>query len=164
VNQVAQQSMGSNPAGNDNRTPRQHLLEEAMRITHRDRNSNYGNPEDNFQTIADLWNGYWNCRVKSKGGAQFMQFNSADVAIMSMLIKVARLGNSQGHHDSAVDVAGYAACLADIQAKMRQSGVINAGIPPGTRVPVANLQQADAAMQQYARNPNQVLESQAGHL
>jgi len=33
-----------------------------------------------------------------------------DVAIMSALIKVARLIESPGHRDSWLDLAGYAAC------------------------------------------------------
>lgn len=90
-------------------TPRSRLLDEAMKITHHDRNANYGNPEDNFKHIAALWN----CYLRVSGRDAFLQ--PADVAVMNMLIKVARLGNNPAHHDSAVDIAGYAACLADIQ-------------------------------------------------
>lgn len=92
-------------------TAREQLLLEAIEITHKDRNTNYGNPEDNFQQIANLWNAYLGNRV------QMITLQSHDVAIMSMLIKVARLAKNSNHHDSAVDVAGYAACLADIQKK-----------------------------------------------
>lgn len=85
-------------------TARARLLEEAMEITHKDRNANYGNPEDNFKQIAKLWVAY-----------KKMDFSTADVAVMCMLIKIARLSKNENHHDSAVDIAGYAACLADIQ-------------------------------------------------
>lgn len=111
------------------KTPREALLLEAMEITHKDRNKNYGNPEDNFQQIANLWNAYLGDRAKkARHAANYSAENpftltSADVAIMSMLIKVARLANNPDHHDSAVDVAGYAACLGDIQNKKRASGV-----------------------------------------
>lgn len=94
-------------------TPRAQILNEAMKITHHDRNANYGNPEDNFQNIANLWNAYL---TVSRPMAAVL--TPADVAVMSMLIKVARLGNNPVHHDSAVDIAGYAACLGDIQASM----------------------------------------------
>jgi|ERR1700748_1678942 len=91
-------------------TPRSRLLQEAMTITHHDRNANYGNPEDNFGHIANLWNNY--LAVSNRDAA----ITPADVAIFQVLQKVARLGNNPNHHDSAVDIAGYAACLADCQA------------------------------------------------
>lgn len=90
-------------------TKRSKLLQEAMSITHHDRNANYGNPEDNFQHIADLWNTYLAINK------QRTEISSGDVAVMNSLIKVARLGNNINHHDSAVDIAGYAACLSDCQ-------------------------------------------------
>jgi hypothetical protein len=86
-----------------------------MEITHHDRNANYGNPEDNFQHIANLWNSY--LRVSRP---QTALITPADVAIMNMLIKVARLGNNPNHYDSALDIAGYAACLADCQVNASQ--------------------------------------------
>lgn len=95
-------------------TARARILNEAMEVIHKDRNANYGNPEDNFQNIANLWNSY--IRV-SRPAAPLI--TSADVAVMSLLIKVARLGNNVTHHDSAVDIAGYAACLGDIQENLR---------------------------------------------
>lgn len=91
-------------------TKRSRLLQEAMQITHHDRNANYGNPEDNFQHIANLWNNYLNVSRPN------IELTKADVAVMNMLIKVARLGNNPNHHDSAVDIAGYAACLSDCQS------------------------------------------------
>lgn len=94
-------------------TARARLLQRAMEITHNDRNANYGNPEDNFQHIANLWNDYLNVRRPEAA-----VITSADVAVMNMLIKVARLGNNPAHYDSTLDIAGYAACLADIQVSM----------------------------------------------
>jgi len=91
-------------------TPRARILNEAMKITHHDRNANYGNPEDNFQHIANLWNDY--LRVRRPQAAVI---TAGDVAVMNMLIKVARLGNNAMHRDSVVDIAGYAACMGDIQ-------------------------------------------------
>lgn len=117
-------------------TARSRILNEAMEITHKDRNSNYGNPEDNFQHIANLWNDY--LRVRRPQAAVL---DSRDVAVMNMLIKVARLGNNPQHRDSVVDIAGYAACLGDAQeasvGKAQHSQIV--GNP-------------DAAMQAYARN------------
>jgi hypothetical protein len=88
-------------------TERSKLLREAESIVNRDRNSVYGNPEDNFQDIADLWSAY-------KG----VRFTMMDVAVMNMLIKVARLKKTPTYRDGLVDIAGYAACGADIQKAM----------------------------------------------
>lgn len=98
-------------------SPREAILEEAKKIVMKDRNSNYGNPEDNFQQIADLWNAYLNARKRNTAitSSNGYQLQPADVAVMNMLIKIARLAKTPSHHDSAVDVAGYAACLGDIQ-------------------------------------------------
>lgn len=94
-------------------TARSKILNEAMTITHHDRNASYGNPEDNFKHIANLWNSYMGVSKRNIG------ITSADVAVMCMLIKISRLGNNPAHHDSAVDIAGYAACLGDIQETLR---------------------------------------------
>lgn len=91
-------------------SPRAQLLKEAEGIVMKDRNSIYGNPEDNFRDIAELWSAY-------KG----LRFTSMDVVIMNMLIKVARLKKTPGYRDGLVDIAGYAACGADIQAMINQA-------------------------------------------
>lgn len=110
---IAKQIMGNGALGNEQTTPRARILNEAMTITHHDRNANYGNPEDNFKHIANLWNAYLKVSKRDIG------LTPADVAVMNMFIKVARLGNNPAHHDSAVDIAGYAACLGDIQEILR---------------------------------------------
>ncbi len=92
-------------------SPRERLLREAIKITTSDRNREYGDPEDNFRNIAQFWNVHFEARMRGK----FVHFTSSDVAIMMILMKCARLATNSTHRDSALDVAGYAACLADIQ-------------------------------------------------
>lgn len=84
---------------------RQECLDKASEIIHHDRNSEYGEPEDNFGDIAAYWTTY--LRKKLKDDAQI---TTPDVAVMSALIKVSRLQNTPGHEDSWTDIAGYAAC------------------------------------------------------
>jgi hypothetical protein len=86
---------------------RQQILEEAITVVTKDRNSTYEEPEDSFKNIARLWNAYLAAKRDP-------EITSADVANMMILLKVARLTNNPSHYDSALDVAGYAACLADV--------------------------------------------------
>lgn len=101
-------------------TPRQRLLEEAMKITGQDRNKAYGNPEDNFTNIANLWNAYFD--ASQPNGSR--DCTASDVANLMILMKVARLSTNLGHRDSAVDIAGYAACLADCQEASAKSAFL----------------------------------------
>lgn len=110
VNTTAKRTAIAKPA--EPSTGRAKILQAAMEITHHDRNANYGNPEDNFQHIANIWNAY--LAVSRKQAAVL---TSADVPIMMMAVKMARLGNNPMHWDSTVDIAGYAACLGDIQER-----------------------------------------------
>ena len=68
----------------------------------------YGAPENSFSLIADLWSDY----LSTKNGA--IELMPADVANMMILLKVAR--NAQGNkEDTWVDIAGYAACGAEVE-------------------------------------------------
>lgn len=68
-----------------------------------DRQTDYGTPAKNLQRIADLWSIHFQNEVTAK-----------DVAVCMMLVKVARLGKSPNHFDSVLDIAGYAACMAEL--------------------------------------------------
>jgi len=80
-------------------TARHQLLEDAITITHGDRNEHYDTPSANFRRIADLWSIYLGTPIEPH-----------DVAAMNVLQKVARLMHSPLHRDSWLDIAGYAAC------------------------------------------------------
>lgn len=71
-----------------------------------DRMQEYGDLEDNFAIIRDLWNTY--------AGTEL---SAADVAIMMALLKIARIRANGQHYDSYVDLAGYAACAAELAAE-----------------------------------------------
>lgn len=63
----------------------------------------YGTPENVFGLIADLWSDYLNVGIEP-----------ADVANMMILLKIAR--NKHGKKDDTwVDIAGYAACGAEVE-------------------------------------------------
>lgn len=80
-------------------THRRSLLEEATTIITKDRNNSYGEPDQDFTRIAELWSTYLNHEIKPH-----------DVATMMILLKVSRLSWNPGHKDSWLDIAGYAAC------------------------------------------------------
>lgn len=69
------------------------------------REEDYGSLEDNFAVIAGLWTEYTGTDVTPK-----------DVAMMMALLKIAR-AKSGSKPDTYVDLAGYAACGAEISAR-----------------------------------------------
>lgn len=91
------------------------LLDKAKAVTNGDREEHYGSPEDNFATIADLWETYLG-RCKDVNIA----ITPDDVAAMMILLKVARLAWDNTHEDSWVDIAGYAACGNEIVQSYKQ--------------------------------------------
>lgn len=85
---------------------REQILNVAKDYVTKDRNISYGDPEDSFKKIADLWNVYL--------GASPTALDNYDVACMMLLMKVARMKNRPSSADSAIDAAGYAACAGEI--------------------------------------------------
>ena len=69
------------------------------------REEDYGSPEDNFGVIAALWTAYTGTDVTPK-----------DVAMMMALLKIAR-AKAGSKPDTYDDLAGYAACGAEISAR-----------------------------------------------
>lgn len=88
------------------KTVREQTLDSAKECVCKNRNDEYGEPEDSFGTIARLWSA---CMGK--------EFTPSDVALMLGMVKIARLAANSGHRDSWVDLAGYAACGAECAAK-----------------------------------------------
>lgn len=97
--------------------PAEALLDEAKKTVTGARRQSYGLPENNFGCIADLWTTYVQRRFRrdNPNALDPVVFRPADVAVMMILMKCARLAESPDHHDSSVDIAGYAACLARCQ-------------------------------------------------
>lgn len=80
------------------------VLQEAHNIIYGDREKTYGKPSKNLQTIATMWQAYLDARGD-------VSLTPKDVAVMMILLKAARLGNDIDHHDSVVDICGYAALI-----------------------------------------------------
>ena len=93
---------------------RKEILSQAEQCVNGKREQDYGTPEKNFQTIADLWNAYI--------GERDFKFEPVDVAMMMSLLKIARIKNGGGTGDSFVDLAGYAACGGEL-AELKKTRV-----------------------------------------
>lgn len=89
---------------------RKETLERAEQCVCGQREGEYGTPEDNFGTIAELWSVYLGHNVTAQ-----------DVAMCMALLKIARIKSRNAPADSFVDLAGYAACGAEIAFPPQQN-------------------------------------------
>ena len=78
---------------------RPEILQKAETCVCGHREQEYGSPENNFQTIADLWRAY-------KG----VDFTAVDVAMMMALLKIARIQSGTATEDSIIDMYGDVYC------------------------------------------------------
>ena len=102
---VRQEKVGVPPVHEDDTTTREKVLDRAKACVCGGRQEDYGTPGDNFGLIARLWNTYLgDCLT-----------DAHDVAIMMALLKIARIKTGRGKMDNYVDLAGYAACAAEIR-------------------------------------------------
>jgi len=88
---------------------RPEILDAAKKCVCGQREQDYGSPEDNFNTIALMWEAYLG----------FKGITAKDVAAMMALLKIARIFTGTATDDSFIDLAGYAACGGEIAAKER---------------------------------------------
>ena len=90
---------------------RSECLEKAARCVLKDRQDQYGEPENCFGMIAGMWTAYL--------GVFLTAF---DVSMMMALLKIARAKANPHHGDSLVDLAGYAACGAELAGAAKTGG------------------------------------------
>lgn len=79
------------------------ILDEANRLTHGDRDKNYGTPYINHKRIAEIWTVILGIEV-----------TPSQVALCMAGVKIARLVETPDHLDSFVDLAAYAAISGEI--------------------------------------------------
>lgn len=91
---------------------RAEILAEAEKCVCGKREQDYGAPEDNFTTISLMWSAYLRAAHPNLSVA-INHINAKDVAVMMVLLKVARIATGSSP-DSFVDLAGYAACAGEI--------------------------------------------------
>jgi hypothetical protein len=82
------------------------ILAEADRLTHGDRNKNYGSPLTNHTRIAKLWSVWLETEI-----------TPAQAAMCLALVKVARLIETPDHLDSFIDGAAYFSIAGEIETE-----------------------------------------------
>ena len=90
---------------------RKETLAAAEKCVCGDREQDYGTPENNFECIGIFWSEY----LRGKG--IYIAINGitpTDVAMMLSLLKIARVASGKVKADNFIDLAGYAACGAEI--------------------------------------------------
>lgn len=90
---------------------RKECLDKAAECVLRDRQKQYGEPEDCFGMIARMWGAYLGVCISAH-----------DVAAMMALLKIARFRHNPSHEDNAVDCAGYAACMIETATAWEREG------------------------------------------
>ena len=85
------------------------LAVDALKTINEERQDLYGNPEDSFSSIADVWKWYFKNMYTTN-----ICITSKDVAIMMALLKIARECN-QNKEDNIIDAIGYLALAGDMK-------------------------------------------------
>lgn len=88
------------------------ICQEAQRLTHNDRNQDYGSPLDNFEHTASLWSAQLVGKLSSPLTAE-------EVGILMILFKVSRAAHKL-KRDTIVDIAGYANCIGMVQDERKR--------------------------------------------
>jgi len=80
------------------------VLEEAQRLVHGQRGSDYGPPSVNHGCTADLFASF----VARRYGIT-LALDATDVCVFNLCQKLSRLAQTPLHRDTVVDICGYAA-------------------------------------------------------
>jgi len=88
---------------NNSKSAREEFLEEVAQCILKDRNATYGDPEDNFEDTADIWNVVLGKKLNTK-------ISITDVAAMMIGLKLARYKSSPLNVDHMIDMGGYSGC------------------------------------------------------
>lgn len=86
------------------------ILDEAAKITSKDRQQVYGHPADDFAKVAKMSEPIIESHIDPR----------LKHALYMMQVKIARLLNTPDHTDSVVDIAGYANTYAMVLEKIEE--------------------------------------------
>jgi hypothetical protein len=120
------------------------VCETAAGLVGGDRAKSHGDKTENHRNIATLWNAYLGWRL-----GEGCLLKPEDVALMMLLLKVARTKTGTFNEDDFVDMAGYAGCAAEIAGLEDAKGKIVAPLEP--LVVPEGQSEALAKLQAWAR-------------
>ncbi|AEK08500.1 hypothetical protein PBI_DAVINCI_57 [Mycobacterium phage DaVinci] len=89
------------------------ILTTAENIINGQRAQDYGDAKENHQRIAKLWEAYTG-----------KEYSPEDVAVMMILLKIARFMENGYHEDTVTDIAGYAGVIEKMQLPKEQRYVV----------------------------------------
>ena len=92
---------------NGDLTAAERLLQDSIKVV-RERRSNYGNPAEHFTRTVNAINAIFADKLKEP-------FTPSDWAQVMLLDKLARHNGTAKSTDTPIDLAGYAACLAECE-------------------------------------------------
>jgi hypothetical protein len=96
-------------------TPEARVLIDAIKTINGERQDQYGDAEDSFETIASLWSAWVRGRYPQLREINF-EFDAKDGTMMMGLTKVARESNAP-KRDNRLDGAGYWALAERVEVK-----------------------------------------------
>ena len=85
---------------------RDKILDDAKAVV-ASRGDDYGPVAENWERTAKILNGILATKLRHP-------LSPADVGMMMIGVKMARLSNAPEHRDTQVDIAGYAALLSEV--------------------------------------------------
>jgi hypothetical protein len=109
---------GDEPVSESPESTRRRVLMTADRLVNGSRNNQYGPPTQDFTRTAALWTVQLGSKLK-KGQV----VEPHEVASLMIALKLSRVTWSPGKMDHAADIAGYAACLAEVVEETRTDEV-----------------------------------------
>ena len=95
------------------------ILQIAAELVSGPRDREHGDKLRNHRNIADLWSAYLGVRI-----------TAMDVALMQVLLKVARTKTGSLNLDDFVDICGYGGCAGEIASRTHTAENPNGPPPP----------------------------------
>lgn len=87
------------------------LLQKALMVFE-ERRANYGKAQHHFRDVAKRWSQVLGCPITPQ-----------QVVACMIELKLARLKENPAHFDSIVDIAGYAAVMAEVISESEKGGL-----------------------------------------
>tara|TARA_R100000963_G_scaffold34519_1_gene28422 strand:- start:2053 stop:2343 length:291 start_codon:yes stop_codon:yes gene_type:complete len=86
-------------------------LKTAAKLLSGNREKEYGNKKENHENIANLWSAYLHRNISAH-----------DVAVLMLLLKVARTQLGSTSADTYIDMVGYAAIAGELNENNKEHG------------------------------------------